>query len=426
MQGPLSREGITMNRPITGAAGLLALVTLFAGAPAAAQDEGAASLADAISNGDANFGFRYRYEYVGDDNPGLVEDTANASTVRLRLNYKTGTYRNFTAFGEFDYVGEILVNDFNNLSGDPGRSDYPVVADVKGADLNQLYLDYDPNADTKIRAGRQRILLDNQRFVGGVGWRQNEQTYDAATLKLKAFGNTDIHYSFANHVRRILGEAVPGGRHRVDAHLLNAKVKLNDSWAISPYYYHLDYQDAAQFGLSTGTLGVRAVGSVAVGENKLNLVGEFASQSDIGNNPASIDANYFNLSATYALDGGLSFGLAWESLGGDVIAGQAFRTPLATLHAFQGWADKFLSTPDGGIDDLYFTVKGKAGKWNLTGVYHDFSAETGSADYGTEIDLSAARPINDNYSLLFKAAFYDADQFSFDTTKFWIMLTGNY
>ena len=109
-----------------------------------------------------------------------------------------------------------------------------------------------------------------------------------------------------------------------------------------------------------------------------------------------------------------------------MIAGQAFRTPLATLHAFQGWADKFLATPDGGIDDFYVTVKGKAGKWNLTGVYHDFSAETGSGDYGTEIDFSAARPINDNYGLLLKAAFYDADEFSFDATKFWIMLTGSY
>ena len=40
--------------------------------------------------------------------------------------------------------------------------------------------------------------------------------------------------------------------------------------------------------------------------------------------------------------------------------------------------------------------------------------------------MSAGRSINDNYGVLFKAAFYDADDFSFDTTKFWIMLTGNY
>ena len=81
---------------------------------------------------------------------------------------------------------------------------------------------------------------------------------------------------------------------------------------------------------------------------------------------------------------------------------------------------------DAGIDDLYFTVKGRAGGWNLTGVYHDFSSETGSVDYGTEIDFSAARKISDNYGILLKAAFYDADQFAYDTTKFWVMLTASY
>jgi len=396
------------------------------GAQALAQETEAQTLAGAIGAGKASVGFRYRYEYVGDDNPALVEDTANASTVRLRMNYKTAPYRKFTAFGEFDYVGEILLSDFNNLSGDPGRSDYPVVADPKGPDLNQLYLDYDLNADTSIRAGRQRILLDNERFVGGVGWRQNEQTYDAVTLNMKAAGNTEFKYSFVNHVRRIVGSEVDGGRHRVDAHLLNATVKLGDNWAVTPYYYYLDYKDAAQFALSTGTFGVRATGGIAVGENSVNLVGEFASQSDIGDNPANIDANYINLSASYAFKNGVSVGLAWESLAGDVIAGRAFRTPLATLHAFQGWADMFLATPDAGVDDLFMTVKGKAGKWNLTGVYHDFSAETGSADWGTEFDISAARKLNDQIGLLLKAAFYDADQHSNDTSKVWVMFTGSY
>ena len=420
-----------MNRKKRTGGGIAALIVgaaVFAAPPLVAQEsDGDESFASAMSGGDFNFGFRYRYEYVNDDNPGLVDDTASASTVRLRMNYRTGTYRNFSAFGEFDYIGEILLDDFNNLSGDPGRSDYPVVADPKGPDLNQLYLDYAASDSMKLRFGRQRILLDNQRFVGGVGWRQNEQTYDSVTLNMSAAGNTEFKYSFVNHVRRIVGSEVPGGRHRVDAHLLNAAIKLNQDWTITPYYYHLDYQDAAQFGLSNGTFGIRAVGSVPLGDSKLALVGEFASQTDIGDNPVSYDANYFNLSATYAFENGLTVGLAYESLGGDQnVAGSAFRTPLATLHAFQGWADKFLATPGAGVNDLFATFRYKAGKWNLTGIYHDFSAEDGSADWGTELDFSAARPLNDRYSLLLKAAFYDADQHSSDTTKFWVMLTGNY
>ena len=98
-----------------------------------------------------------------------------------------------------------------------------------------------------------------------------------------------------------------------------------------------------------------------------------------------------------------------------------------TAHAFQGWADKFLTTPAAGINDVYATVKYKAGKWNLTGVYHDFSAETGSGDYGTEFDLSAVTKIAKNYGLLFKGAFFSGDTTAFpDTNKFWIMFTANY
>lgn len=101
-----------------------------------------------------------------------------------------------------------------------------------------------------------------------------------------------------------------------------------------------------------------------------------------------------------------------------------------TLHAFNGWADQFLTTPGIGLDDLYATVKFKAGKWNLTGVYHDFSAETGSGDYGTEFDLSAARKFGERYGVLFKGAFFSADSSTplsqVDTNKFWIMLTASY
>jgi hypothetical protein len=41
---------------------------------------------------------------------------------------------------------------------------------------------------------------------------------------------------------------------------------------------------------------------------------------------------------------------------------KGFTTPLATLHKFQGWADKFLTTPVNGLADLYvnagYTRKG--------------------------------------------------------------------
>jgi len=412
-----------MNSKTGGRAVLIMATLTLVGVPALGQESGDDTLAGAISAGKASVGFRYRYEFVDQD--GIAEN-ANASTVRLRLNYKTASYRKWSAFGEFDYVGELLLDDFNSLGGSsPARDRYPVVADPKGPDLNQLFLAYAVSDETRVQLGRQRIVLDNHRFVGDVGWRQNAQTYDGISINTRAVPNAEIFYSYVTSVRRIFGDDVAAGRHDADIHMLNGKIRLTDSWSVSPYFYGIHNDDAAAF--STSTFGARLSGAMAVGEARLNLIAELATQTDAANNPVDYDAQYFNFGAALALTNGLSFGLTWESLGGNQnVSGAAFRTPLATLHAFQGWADNFLGTPDEGIDDLYLTLKGKAGKWNLAGVYHDFSAESGSADWGAEFDLSAGRKLGDRYGILLKAAFYDADQHASDTTKLWVMLTGDY
>jgi hypothetical protein len=180
-------------------AGVFSALTLNANSVNAQETENK-SLADAIKSGEAHVGLRYRFENVDQD--GFADD-ANASTLRLRLNYKTGTWRNWTAFGEFDYITELFFNDFNSLGGSsPERDRYPVVADPKGPDLNQLYLDYKLSGDAKARIGRQRILLDNQRFVGGVGWRQNEQTYDSLSFTYSGWQDTEVFYSYVTTVRR--------------------------------------------------------------------------------------------------------------------------------------------------------------------------------------------------------------------------------
>ncbi len=400
---------------------LSAACSLLLSAHNVPAEEGS-DLGTALTSGKVGVNVRARYEHVDPDN---VAEDANAATARLRLNYRTGRWQGWSGFAEYDYVFHVL-SDFDSGAGtSPGKAQYPAVLDPKGSDLNQLYFDYQASEATMLRFGRQRILLDNQRFVGGVGWRQNEQTYDGFTVSSKAIDRTNLHYSYIAYVRRIFGERVSAGKNNVDAHLLNANIALNDAWSLTPYYYHIDNQDIA--GFSTGTAGVRLTGSFRAGENKVDLTAEFATQSDVANNPVSYDAQYARLDGTLALANDLSLGLGYESLGGGSAPGMMFRTPLATLHAFQGWADQFLATPDGGIDDLFATVKYKMGPWSFTGVYHDFSPETGGGDYGTELDASLGRGLGKNYSVVFKGAFFSGDTASYpDVNKFWIMFTANY
>ena len=413
------------NSFVTRALSATACSLLLVNAPVSADEVGASDIESAILGGKAALNLRYRYEFVDQD---FLPDDANASTLRFRLNYKTGEWNGWSAFGEFDHVFHVLLTDFDSGGGNtPNKTGvYPVVADPKGSDLNQLYADYIMDDNWNFRFGRQRILLDNQRFVGGVGWRQNEQTYDAFTLNTKAITKTTLQYSYLAWVRRIFGQKVAAGKARLHGHLFNAKVDLGEGWTVVPYLYYLDYDAISNAANSTATLGARLGGSIRAGEGNIALVAELATQSDAGDNPVSYDALYFHLDAMWTLKNGLSLGLGYESLGSD--NGVGFGTPLATLHKFQGWADKFLTTPGDGIDDIYLTVKYKWNKWNFTGVYHDFSAESGSDDFGTEFDVSAAYKITDRYSVLLKGAFFSSDLPAVydDTTKLWVMLTASY
>ncbi|MBT8079097.1 MAG: alginate export family protein [Gammaproteobacteria bacterium] len=396
-----------------------------AAASAAAQEPAAGStLVDAITGGNAQLAFRYRYEHVSQD---TSDDDANASTLRVRLNYETGAWQNWSGLAEFDYIGHLLVRDFNTGAGtSPGRTQYPVVADPKGADLNQLYLDYAASERLQLRLGRQRILLDNQRFVGGVGWRQNEQTYDGISLTYDEADRFSVFYSYVGRVNRIFGERSAAGKNSVHAQLLHGNVSINADWKVVPYVYYIDNDDVPAF--STATAGARLSGHVPAGDSKLAVTAEFATQSDAANAPLSYRASYWHASLGYDVTKAVSVAIGFESLGGNQNnAGEQFRTPLATLHAFQGWADQFLATPDAGVNDTYARLGWQFAAWKLTAIYHDFRAQDGGARWGSELDVSVARKLGDRYGLLLKAALFSADEPPFsDVSKLWLQLTAGF
>ncbi|MCH8134783.1 MAG: hypothetical protein IIB77_02255 [Proteobacteria bacterium] len=105
---------------------------------------------------------------------------------------------------------------------------------------------------------------------------------------------------------------------------------------------------------------------------------------------------------------------------------QAFQTPLATLHAFQGWADKFLTTPAGGIEDFYVSVARKFRGTSYSVVYHRFDPETGGPSYGSEWDLVVKRPFAERYSVDLKYANYNASSHATDTEKLWVMFIARF
>lgn len=405
---------------------LAAWAAVFMGAFATGMEtaQAAESFAEMFSEGKAGVAFRYRFEWVDQDS---FSQDARASTLRGRLNFKTGDWQGFGAFAEFDYVADVIWDDYDAGGGNsPNKSQYPVVVDPTGADLNQVFLQWQ-NGDggSLVRGGRQRIIYDNARFVGNVGWRQNEQTYDAAYWQQK-LAALDLQLAYVWQVNRIFGDDVPAGENDNSTVLANLGYSLEGLGKLAGYYYDIDNEDVVAY--STRSYGVRFTGNQSFDPYEFGYALEYAHQSDAHNNPVSYSASYYRIDASLGM-GKLTPFLGYESLGGDdSISGAAFRTPLATLHAFNGWADLFLNTPDAGLNDLFGGIKGSLAAWNWEVIYHDFEAESGSQSFGSEFDASVGRKFAEKYSVLFKAAFFDGAAASPypDTSKLWLMLTADF
>lgn len=352
------------------------------------------------------FDARFRTERVGRED---FSDDAIAHTLRVRGG---------VALSPFDHVdivveGEGIVNlndRFNSTTN--GQTQFPVIPDPEALELNQAYISYSGLPKTKISIGRQKIAYGNQRFVGAVDFRQNQQTFDAARVSLAPFDNASIEYVYIDRVHRIFGNDNPVGDFSSDSHVIQASYNAGSFGDISAYGLLLDFSEAP--ALSSATWGVRIQNKVKpLADNdkfKVSYAFEYAHQEDYGQNATQYSADYWLVEGGLGYDG-FSVKAGFESLGGDGVIG--FSTPLATLHKFQGFADAFLATPADGVEDLYVVVG--ATKRDVLGLKalsfhafaHDFQSARGGADLGRELDLKLSAKITKHLSAELKGAIFD-------------------
>jgi len=160
---------------------------------------------------------------------------------------------------------------------------------------------------------------------------------------------------------------------------------------VTGYGYLLDLIDSP--AASSSTLGLHFAGGTDVSETvKALYTVEFAIQSDYKQGAATIDADY-SLIEVAAKASGITAKLGVETLSDD--GSYCFSTPLATAHAFNCWADKFLAMPANGLVDTFVSVADK-------------------------VSGAKTRKIG-NYTVLAKYASYSADSFATDTDKLWLM-----
>ena len=388
------------------------------------------NLKAAIDGGLPIIDLRLRYEGIDQANR---PRNATAATIRARLGYQTGQYYGFSALAEFDFIQHLGPKHYFDSIGGGSPVLYPTIADPDMAALNRLQLTYamrltDQAAsnnlqDLRVTIGRQRIVFADARFIGNVGWRQHEQTYDAISLVNTSLPATTFTYAYVTRVNRVFGPSSPVGRYDSHSHFINLVYGgLMPNLKLESYAYLLDLRQAPT--LSTATYGVRGDGAFALGGGFTGLLnGQYAYQVDHAKNPLNIGLSYYLGEAGFGYQGFTGL-LGYEVLQGNGTMG--FQTPLATLHAFQGWAETFLTKPPNGIKDLYvkgiygFAATPFANKITATVVYHDFSPERGGGNLGSEWDAMIEAQLDNNFMVGTAYANYRGAGGFPDKAVFWL------
>lgn len=349
---------------------------------------------------------RSRYEFGDID--GL--DVSHAWTFRERLGLKTMAWNGFSAFIEGEF-SQAAIDDYNGGAplADPAVPGNTIIGDPETNELNQLYLQYE-GYDNVARVGRQRIIYDNAAFIGNVGWRQNEQTFDGISLTNKCVDALTLNFAYINQVNRIYGSDAEGTLENQpgDIYLFNASYAGIKGVTLGGYAYVMNFDDAP--GLDNSTFGVSAKGDLL----GLTLYGELAWQDDAGK-LANDEAMYAHLTATKNI-GKQTLTLGFESLGA------GFKTPLATVHAFNGFADVTdaarITGNHNGLSDLYLSHAIPV-FWGMkwTNVLHAMGDNEISTGYGWEFDSVLTKKFDKNFQAIAKLAHFESEGDAYSGTK---------
>lgn len=393
---------------------------LLAGTQGVANASGLSPIRGAIGEAKPIIDVRLRYENV--EQAGIARE-ADATTIRARLGVETGKAWNTSFLGEGELLAPITTNYNDTVNG---KTQYPGVPDPRNYEVNRLQVANTSITQTTITLGRQRINLDDQRFVGAAGWRQNEQTFDALRVVNKGINNLTVDITYFNQVNRVFGKDSTAGRYRGDNFLSNVAYQTPFG-KFTGFGYFLKFDRSglvAATNDSNATYGVRYNGEKPISKIKLAYVASYARQRDYGYNALSFDNDYYmgEVTGTFRQ---FNAGVGIEVLGGDGVKG--FTTPLATLHKFQGWADKFLTTPVNGIDDRYVNAGwlkkgvGPLDTLSATASYHDYRSARLNQKYGSEVNLLFQAKYR-RFTGMLKYADYSADGLFTDTKKIWAQI----
>jgi hypothetical protein len=352
---------------------------------------------------------RTRYEFADVDGA----DPSHAWTFRERLGVKSTSWNGISALIEGEF-SQAAVDDYHGAApgADPFDPSNSAIPDPETNELNQAYLQYE-GFDTTTRFGRQRIIHNNAAFIGNVGWRQNEQTYDAISLSNHSIDGLAFDYAYVNQVNRIFGSDADAPLNlstnvqdiAASIHLFNAAHTGIAGVTLGGYAYLMNFENLGSW--DNNTFGATAKKDLL----GLAIHGELAWQDKAG--PAGAEeALYAHINATHPLKAG-DFEFGSLTLGVEHLDA-GFKTPLATLHAFNGFADAFVggrtNGSHNGLTDTYLAHSLPV-FWGIKwmNVLHFMGDNELSAGYGWEYNSVLTKKFDDHFSAIAKFAHFESE-----------------
>ncbi|MEA5444307.1 hypothetical protein VCB98_00550 [Gammaproteobacteria bacterium AB-CW1] len=383
--------------------------------PPAREVEEGASFADV----------RYRLEVVDEDG---FSDNAEASTFRLRVRGTTPRVGGFDAGLAFQTLQIVGEPRFEDTTDRPGN--FPTVRDPKDTAVSEGWGRFVSREDTfEVKLGRQAIRHDNERFIGSDSFRQLEQTFNAFGLRIGTGERARFLGQYIDRINTVLGPNHPDGLGRIDsrAAVLDLDTRIGDN-RMGIYFHNLRFDEDEWE--SHRNYGLRLTGPVPWTETFSYRLEAAVQQGVRGEGPDD-DLGYQHVKLKQELDD-WSWYVGRERLGGD--REWAFQTPLASLHEFNGKADRFLVTPEFGLIDVYAGVGFQRWGWDFDSRFHQFQVDQGSGRYGEELSLGAGRelwgPLRLNLGLSHYMGedpdFYPGDEYAADRTRAWFSVSARF
>jgi hypothetical protein len=291
-----------------------------------------------------------------------------------------------------------------------GQAATTLSASVNTLDLHQGYVDLSTTAGElpiALRAGRQEIILGNERLVGAVGWHNVGRSFDAARLTLGSAKTAWNGGAFLATVHE--GNATYGslnGQHLERDHWFTgafAGNRLLEAYAL----YDNNAHERSFSAIDRATLGAR-LQAPATSRFVGSLEGAYqlgSQQAKVGDRQVEQDIRAYFVGGRAGVKTGVallpSVGVGVDYLsGGESATGteyRAFNTLYATNHRYYGYMDLFLNpaarTRDRGLVDAMLNARaglGKAGTLEID--LHRFSlantAGITDGEIGWELDFT--------------------------------------